>query len=156
MQQYKYGLYFGYEEKTVGTVLKNTWYTALDFARLAWMSLGDLVSGLVSVNDMSGPVGVVSAIAQTGESAATTADGILNVLYLGAFIAVNLAVMNMLPLPALDGGKIFFLVVNALCMLTIRKQIPAKFENYVHLAGFILLMGLMLVITFQDVLKLFH
>ena len=59
-------------------------------------------------------------------------------------------------LPALDGGKIFFLVVNALCMLTIRKQIPAKFENYVHLAGFILLMGLMLVITFQDVLKLFH
>ena len=55
-----------------------------------------------------------------------------------------------------DGGKIFFLVVNALCMLTIRKQIPAKFENYVHLAGFILLMGLMLVITFQDVLKLFH
>ena len=62
-QQYKYGLYFGYEEKTVGTVLKNTWYTALDFARLVWMSLGDLVSGLVSVNDMSGPVGVVSAIA---------------------------------------------------------------------------------------------
>ena len=53
VQQYKYGLYFGYEEKTVGTVLKNTWYTALDFARLAWMSLGDLVSGLVSVNDLS-------------------------------------------------------------------------------------------------------
>ena len=49
VQQYKYGLYFGYEEKTVGTVLKNTWYTALDFARLVWMSLGDLVSGLVSV-----------------------------------------------------------------------------------------------------------
>ena len=45
VQQYKYGLYFGYEEKTVGTVLKNTWYTALDFARLVWMSLGDLVSG---------------------------------------------------------------------------------------------------------------
>ena len=80
VQQYKYGLYFGYEEKTVGTVLKNTWYTALDFARLVWMSLGDLVSGLVSVNDMSGPVGVVPAIAQTGESGATTADGILNVL----------------------------------------------------------------------------
>ena len=58
VQQYKYGLYFGYEEKTVGTVLKNTWYTALDFARLAWMSLGDLLSGLVSVNDMSGRRGV--------------------------------------------------------------------------------------------------
>ena len=59
-------------------------------------------------------------------------------------------------LPALDGGKIFFLVVNALSLRIIRRQIPARFENYVHLAGFILLMGLMLVITFQDVLKLFR
>ena len=73
-----------------------------------------------------------------------------------ALVAVNLAVMNLLPLPALDGGKIFFLVVNALCMLTIRKKIPAKFESYVHLAGFALLMLLMLVITFQDVWKLFQ
>ena len=71
-------------------------------------------------------------------------------------LAVNLAVMNLLPLPALDGGKIFFLVVNALCMLTIRKKIPEKFESYVHLAGFALLMLLMLVITFQDVWKLFQ
>ena len=73
-----------------------------------------------------------------------------------ALVAVNLAVMNLLPLPALDGGKIFFLVVNALCMLTIRKKIPAKFESYVHLADFAQLMLLMLVITFQDVWKLFQ
>ena len=55
-----------------------------------------------------------------------------------------------------DGGKIFFLVVNALSLRIIRKQIPARFENYVHLAGFVLLMGLMLVITFHDVIKLFQ
>ena len=134
-QQYKYGLYFGYEEKTVGTVLKNMWYTALDFARLVWMSLGDLVSGLVSVNDMSGPVGIVSAIAQTGQSAATTADGILNVLYLGAFIAINLAVMNMLPLPALDGGRAFLLLVNTVFTAITKKKIPSKFEGYIHEAG---------------------
>ncbi len=79
-----------------------------------------------------------------------------NIAYLAALLAVNLAVMNLLPLPALDGGKIFFLVVNALCMLTIRKKIPEKFESYVHLAGFALLMLLMLVITFQDVWKLFR
>ena len=75
---------------------------------------------------------------------------------LAAFIAVNLAVMNLLPLPALDGGKIFFLVVNALSLRIIRRQIPARFENYVHLAGFVLLMGFMLVITFHDVIKLFQ
>ena len=153
-QQYKYGLYFSYDEKTVGTVLKNTWYTALDFARLVWMGLGDLVSGLVSVNDMSGPVGVVSAIAQTGQSAATTADGILNVLYLGAFIAINLAVMNMLPLPALDGGRAFLLLVNTVFTAITKKKIPSKFEGYIHAAGMILLLAFMAFITFKDIWKL--
>lgn len=153
-QQYKYGLYFGYEEKTVGTVLKNTWYTALDFARLVWMSLGDLISGLVSVDDMSGPVGVVSAIAQTGQSAATAADGILNVLYLGAFIAVNLAVMNMLPLPALDGGRAFLLLVGAAFTAMTKKKIPPKYERYIHAAGMILLLAFMAFITFKDIWKL--
>ena len=115
-----------------------------------------LITGEAGFSDMSGPVGIVSTITTVGEQSESAAAAAANIAYLAALIAVNLAVMNLLPLPALDGGKIFFLVVNALCMLTIRKQIPAKFENYVHLAGFILLMGLMLVITFQDVLKLFH
>ena len=142
-QQLKYGLYFGYEEKTVGTVLKNTWYTALDFARLAWMSLGDLVSGLVSVNDMSGPVGVVSVIAQTGQSAATTADGILNVLYLGAFIAINLAVMNMLPLPALDGGRASSAAGEHGVYGNYKEENPLRnMKAYIHAAGMILLLAL--------------
>lgn len=70
------------------------------------MGLGDLLSGMVSVKEMSGPVGIVSTIVDTGRSAVSVADGLLNVAYLGAFIAINLAVMNMLPLPALDGGRI--------------------------------------------------
>ena len=65
------------------------------------------------------------------------------------------AVMNLLPLPALDGGKIFFLVINTVAMLLFKKQIPAKYENYIHYGGLILLLGLMLVITFHDVWKLF-
>ena len=66
VEQYKYGLYFGAEEKTFATVVKNTWYTALDFGRLVWMGLEDLISGMVSVKEMSGPVGIVSVIAETG------------------------------------------------------------------------------------------
>ena len=63
---------------------------------------------------------------------------------------------NILPVYPLDGGKIFFLVINALCMLVIRKRIPQKFESYVHIAGFALLMLLMLAVTFQDVWKIFQ
>ena len=114
----KYGFYFAAEEKTAGAVLKNAWNTSLDFARLVWMGLGDLLSGMVSVKEMSGPVGIVSTIVDTGRSAASVADGLLNVAYLGAFIAINLAVMNMLPLPALDGGRIFLLLVGAVFIYT--------------------------------------
>ena len=151
-----FGLYFGAEELTFGGRLKYCWNQAVDFVRLVRLSLQMLITGEAGFSDMSGPVGIVSTITTVGEQSESAAAAAANIAYLAALIAVNLAVMNLLPLPALDGGKIFFLVVNALCMLTIRKQIPAKFENYVHLAGFILLMGLMLVITFQDVLKLFH
>ena len=63
-------------------------------------------------------------------------DAVANIAYLAALIAVNLAVMNLLPLPALDGGKIFFLVVNAVCMRDHQaSKFPLKYENYVHLAG---------------------
>ena len=93
---------------------------------------------------------------QVGEQAATTRAAVENIAYLAALIAVNLAVMNLLPLPALDGGKIFFLVINAVSMQLFKKQIPAKYENYIHFAGLILLLALMAVITFSDVWKLIH
>ena len=65
-QEYKYGLYFGTVPGGFSNCIKYSWYTAMDFARLVWMSLEDLVSGLVSVSDMSGPVGIVSTISGVG------------------------------------------------------------------------------------------
>ncbi len=152
---YRYGLYFGSEEKTFGTVLKNTWYSAIDFARMVWMSLEDLVSGLVSVNDMSGPVGIVSVIAQTGASAQSTGAAVMNIAYLAAFIAVNLAVMNMLPIPALDGGRVFFLLITAFMERIVGKKIDPKYEGYIHAAGMILLLAFIAYVSFRDVWKLF-
>ena len=67
----------------------------------------------------------------------------------------DILVMNLLPLPALDGGKIFFLVLNAIAMALFRRQIPAKYENYIHFAGLVLLLGLMLIVSVSDVYKLF-
>ena len=76
-------------------------------------------------------------------------------MWLGALIAVNLAVMNLLPLPALDGGRVFFLLLNGVLTLLFRKKIPAKYEGYVHLAGLAALMTLMLMVTFSDIGKIF-
>ena len=151
-----YGLYFGAEEATLGRKLSYSWNNAMDFVRLVRLSLQMLVTGQAGVKDLSGPVGIVSTMTQVGEQAATTRAAMENIAYLAALIAVNLAVMNLLPLPALDGGKIFFLVINAVSMQLFKKQIPAKYENYIHFAGLILLLALMAVITFSDVWKLIH
>ena len=93
----------------------------------------------------------ILVMAWRGNGFAAAAESIL---YFGALIAVNLAVMNLLPLPALDGGKEFILVINTLTLALFTRQIPPKYENYIHMAGFALLMALMLFITFHDVMKL--
>ena len=154
-QESKYGLYFGTVPGGFSNCIKYSWYTAMDFARLVLMRLEDLVYGLVSVSDMSGPVGIVSTISEVGSQSATVQAGLQNVAYLGAFIAINLAVMNMLPLPALDGGRIFLLLVNSLFTAITKKKIPAKYEAYVHAAGMVLLLGFMAFVTFKDIWKIF-
>jgi len=148
---YLYGLLFGYEEIHPGAVLKNAWYAALDFVRLVRLSLHDLITGIVGVDDMSGPVGIVSVIAETGETAETTAQAALNISYLAAFIAVNLAVMNLLPIPALDGGRIFFLLVTVMLEKLLGRKIDPKYEGYIHAGGMILLLGFIAFITLKDI-----
>ena len=149
-----YGIYFGVEKATVGSRIANSWRSAVDFVRMTRLSLKMLFTGEAGIKDLSGPVGIVSAMSQMGEQSATTRDAVKQIAYFGAMIAVNLAVMNLLPIPALDGGRIFFIVVNALCLLLFRRQIPPKFENAIHAAGFILLMILMAVVMLQDVWKI--
>ncbi len=151
-----YGLYFGAEKATLGRKLSYTWNNAVDFVRLVRLSLQMLLTGEAGMKDMSGPVGIVSTMTEVGEQSESVRAAVENIAYIAALIAVNLAVMNLLPLPALDGGKIFFLVINAVAMLLFKKQIPAKYENYIHFAGLVLLLALMAVITLSDVWKLVH
>ena len=142
---------------TLGLKLKCSWYNAVDYVRLVRLSLQMLLTGAAGVGDLSGPVGIVSAIGEMGretEAEAGFAAALENVLFFAALIAVNLAVMNLLPLPALDGGKVLILVVNAVAMLLVKKKLPQKFETVVNAAGFVALMALMLFVTFHDVAKL--
>ncbi len=151
---YLYGLYFGSEEKTASTVVKHAWYGALDFARMVWMSLEDLVQGMVSLDDVSGPVGIVSTIAETGKASETSTAAAMNIAYLGAFIAVNLAVMNLLPIPALDGGRIFFLLITWVLEKLLRRKLDPKYEGYIHAAGMILLLAFIAFVSLKDIWKL--
>ncbi|MEG1658934.1 MAG: M50 family metallopeptidase, partial [Oscillibacter sp.] len=144
------------EEATIGAKLRYSWLNTLDFVRVVRLSLQMLVSGEAGMKDVSGPVGIVSTLTQVGEASDNARDAVDNILFFAAMLAVNLAVMNLLPIPALDGGRIFFLVVDAVSMALFRKKVPEKYQMAVNSAGFVLLMGFMLLVTFQDIWKLFQ
>ena len=153
-----FGIYVGphVEEATLLGKLKYTVYNALDFVQLVWFSLSQLITGEAGMQDLSGPVGIVSTITEVGEQAETVRDAWSQIFYFAALLAVNLAVMNLLPIPALDGGRILFLLVDAVCMLVLGKKVPEKFQSLVNTVGFAALMALMLMITFNDVFRLFR
>ena len=153
-EQKMYGFTYGYELASPAVKLRYTWDTAMGFSRMVWSGLRMLVNGQVGVRDLSGPVGIVGLMAETGQQAETTADAVYNILYLGAFIAVNLAIMNLLPIPALDGGRVFLLLVTWLIESITRRKLNPKYEAYIHAAGMILLLALMAFVIFNDVFKL--
>lgn len=150
-----YGLYFSkVEEGTPLTRARTAWYQTMDFVRTVRLSLQMLARGDAGFRDLSGPVGIVSTITEVGEQSASVRDAVENILFFAALIAVNLAVMNLLPIPALDGGRVLFLVLDALAMLLVKRRIPEKYQNAINMGGFAVLMGFMLVVTFSDVFKL--
>ncbi len=138
-----------------GERLAYSWYSTLDMVEMVWSGLAALLSGQVGLRELSGPVGIVDTMTEVGTQSQTVADAAMNLAFLAALIAVNLAVMNLLPLPALDGGRIFFLLLNGVLYLFFRRRIAPQYEGYVHFAGLVALMGLMLVVTFSDLGKLF-
>lgn len=152
---YMRGISFGApEEATPGLILKNTWYQTLDCVRMVWISLGDLFSGRAGFRDVSGVIGIVDTVGDVGAQAATFADGLSSVFSFMSLIAINLAIMNLLPIPALDGGRIFFMIVGAVYTLFTRRKINPKYESWVNMAGFVLLMGLMVLVAVSDVMKI--
>ncbi|MDO4518642.1 MAG: site-2 protease family protein, partial [Bacillota bacterium] len=110
---------------------------------LMYKILKQLFTGEVSINELSGPVGIVYATNQAAKS------GLIYVAYLAALLTLNLAIINMLPLPALDGGRLLFLVIR----LFTGKRITEEVEGRIHFVGICLLFALMIYITFNDVIK---
>ena len=149
------GLSFGNRAgKDFFSILRYGVYECIDFTRMVWYGLTDLFTGKAGLKDVGGVVSVVDVMVQSGESASTVRAGVINVLYFGAFIAVNLAVMNMLPIPALDGGRVLFLLINTLFTAITGKKINPKYEGYIHAGAMVLLLGLMAVLLVKDVLMI--
>ena len=153
--QKMYGFYFGYDLASPGVVLRNAWNTTMEFSRWIVMGLRELIHGQVGVEELSGPVAIVDIMAETGEKARSVGDAFYDIFYFAAFIAVNLAMMNLLPLPALDGGRIFLLLVTCLIEGVTRKKLNPKYEGYIHAAGMVLLLALMAFIMLHDIMRLF-
>ena len=133
------------EKRTFLSVIKNAAKTEISLARVVIMSVGDLISGRFGISDMSGPVGITVAVGNAAK------QSLNSLIYIAALLTINLGVFNLLPLPALDGGRILFILFE----MIFRKPVPAKYEGWIHAAGFVLLILLAVVILVSDVIKLF-
>ena len=131
-------------KKTPLNVLKEAWNSTLYYGRIAFISLADLVRGRESINNLSGPVGIVTAIGQAASY------GWQDLLELLALITINLGVFNLLPFPALDGGKVVFLIIEGVT----GHAVPEKLQGTLTIAAFALLFGLMLFATYNDIIRL--
>ena len=132
-------------EKTFFGVIGHAFAWTGSVIKTVWVSLIELITGRYSISELSGPVGVATAVGQA------SSYGWDSLFLLIAYITVNLGVFNLLPFPALDGGKLALLLVE----LIRGKPLPKKYEAYINLAGFVSLFGLMIIVTVSDVIKLF-
>ena len=137
-------------EKTPLNVLTTSALDTVSIARLIWLTLFDLVTGHYGINDLSGPIGTVSIIADVTSEAVSSGIGFDMIFYVMALISINVGVFNLLPIPALDGGRLFFIVIEAIR----RRPVPAKYEGIIHAVGLALLLLLMVVISFNDIKNL--
>ena len=151
----RYGFSFAVEDATFMGKIRYAWNSALDTVRIVRLSLQMLMQGKAKLADLGGPVMIVDQMNQVAQESPTVIDAILNMLYFGGFISLNLAVMNLLPLPALDGGRVVGVLLTTGIETVTRKKINPKFEGYIHGAGMILLLALMALIMFKDIFFLF-
>ncbi len=143
--QLKFGLIFGAEALSVPQRLGTAWNSCLSFVQTAYKSIGMLLSGQVSADNMMGTVGITNELSERVKSSWG------DVWYFVAFLSVNLAVVNLLPIPGLDGGKLLFLFIELLR----GKPIKPEHEGAVQLVGMLLILGLFVFVTYHDIVNLF-
>lgn len=150
-----YGIEFRKVEGNFGNKLTYAWNASIDTIRNTFLSLKMLLTGEVGLKDMTGPVGIVQTVSETAGQTAEIMDALMVTVYFGAFISINLAVMNLLPIPAVDGGRVVGLLLTTVIEAITRKKVNPKYEGYIHGAGMVLLLALMAIIMFKDIFFIF-
>ncbi len=147
----RFGLRFDTKVMTFGDKIAMTALTTVDYCRLVWLSVGEIISGRAGADDMMGPVGMggmINTVITVPDL--TIWDRVMSVISLASLITVNLAVFNLFPLPALDGGRIVFLIVEAIR----RKPVPPKYEGIIHGVGMLFFFALMIFVFYNDIVRL--
>lgn len=133
-------------EKSFMTAISSSMYKTVYYIELMFKTVSQLVTGKIGSDALGGPVMVITMVGEAAES------GFLSLLSLAAFISINLGFMNLLPIPALDGSKLIFLMIEGIR----GKALPVEKEGYIHFIGFVFLIGFMLFITYKDILRVFR
>ncbi len=141
---------YGYKP-TVLNILGTAVGESASIVQMVWLSLVDLVSMKYGLEDISGPIGTVSAVAESTTTQVTFQDKILTALNFLSMITINVGIVNLIPFPALDGGRLLLLIVEKIR----RKPLPAKVEAGINTVGLAVLLGFMAIVTFSDILKFF-
>lgn len=132
------------KEKTVGSYITQTVKTSISYCAVTWRSFIDLITGKYGLSAVSGPVGVTVAVANVAK------DNLFNILPIMALITINLGIFNLLPIPALDGGRLIFILFE----MIFRKPVPQKYEAAIHTVGFVILFGFMILVAAKDIWSL--
>ena len=136
------------EDKNVLNVLEGAFGYALSMGRMVYLSLFDLLRGQYGLNDLAGPIGTISVITDIAQESVSTTNW-TQLFMIMAMITINIGLFNLLPVPALDGGHLFFLLIECI----VRKPIPQKYESWIHAAGLVILLGFMAIISASDLYK---
>lgn len=139
-----------FKDKTPLTVIKESGDIFMSMSHIVGLSLKQMLTGQLSKEDVSGPVGVVTAISEQTKDNESLADAIYKIIYMTALITINVGIFNLLPIPGLDGGRLLFCFIE----LVRRKPVKPEHEGYVHLAGMVLLFGVMIFATYNDIARL--
>lgn len=151
----RFGVTFSNEPATFGGKIQEAWNLVRYNGRIVRLSLQMLISGQAGLTDLMGPVGMVDQVSEITDQADTFGDTLLILLEFGGMLSVNLAIMNLLPLPALDGGRTVCVLLTTVVEKITKKKINPKYEGYIHGVGMVLLLLLMAFVLFKDVFMIF-
>ncbi len=141
------------EEPTFTNIITKSFVDSYSILRMVLESLGGLITGEFGMNEISGPIGATSEISKVAAAGLEESflAAVTNIVFMMSVLTINLGVFNLLPFPALDGGRFFFLLIE----LIFRRKVPAKYETIINTGGFVVLLGFMLIVSFKDIFQLF-